>query len=224
MKKILFIILFALLSACTAPPTAMPTQTPSPTLVPTSTPTPLPPTPDLSNLILSGETLSTADDETPRYTLTDTDWEPIPPEELTDKLSSLEGWDYTRRAEGNLQIIDFNENPLWLKTEKFWTVLPEGLPEGFIFNNPNENPGNLVGAKITTEQGTPSHAYFQREGAEEGEWIKDFPRVPEIRERADNPLTLEDFESGKHLDWLNSLLPEILAEVDWDNGGVKKLV
>ena len=126
MKKTLFIILLmatlVIINACTAPST----ETVVP-LTPTSlppTPTALPPTPALDGLLLSGETLSTATDGAPRYALTSTGWEPIPPEDLSDELANLAGWDYAQSKQDVLQIVDLDGNLLWIETGGIWDRVP----------------------------------------------------------------------------------------------------
>ncbi|MBT3338039.1 MAG: hypothetical protein HN391_08965, partial [Anaerolineae bacterium] len=191
MKKILLIILFALLSACAAPPIAIPIQTPSPTLTPTSTP--LPPTPDLDNLILSDETLSTADDEIPRYKITDTGWESIPPEELRDELSTLEGWDYARRTDGNLQIIDIDGTPLWTKTGEFWTVLPSDLPIEWSLGDDEKSILNKKGDAIYM---------LDVEKLAWVEAVKEYPLIPEIDDFRKSYIPEEELFNGDYYIWL----------------------
>ena len=141
MKKTLFVTLTVLmiLNACAAPPppteAVIPsTQTPIPTQTPTKipTPTPLPPTPALDGLFLSDETLSTKDG-VPLYILNNSSWDAIPPENLSDELATLTGWDYHRGAQNALQIVDINGNILWTKTGEFWIELPANLPDGWQF-------------------------------------------------------------------------------------------
>jgi hypothetical protein len=154
-KKTLFVIpltaILVILNACTTPSTTTavyPTQTPAstPTAVP-PTPTSLPPTPALEGLLLSGETLSTAIDGVSRYALTRTGWEPIPPEDLSDELANLEGWDYAQSEQGALQIVDLEGNPLWIEISGLWIQLSADLPEGWQLVNDGKN--------IVDADGTP---------------------------------------------------------------------
>ena len=222
MKKTTLIIfaIALILNACATPPTPTPTATLAP-----PTQTPLPPTPDL-DAILPSEiaekyTLTTENNET--FHLQDKDGNSIPEISIDIDGNFFFGEENTPanlEIENEELLITQGDKTLFFNGEEwvdFIDNLPEDLPEGYIFTNPNENSENLIGAKITDAQGTPLFAYFQGDEAEEEEWIKDFPRVPEITNYADNPLTLEDFESGEHYYWLESLLPDILETVDWDN-------
>ena len=155
MKKTFFVIpltaILVILNACAAPSTTTAvylTQTPAstPTAIP-PTPTSLPPTPALEGLLLSGETLSTTTDGVPRYALTNAGWEPIPPEDLSDELANLEGWDYAQSEQGALQIVDLEGNPLWIEISGLWIQLSADLPEGWQLVNDGKN--------IVDADGTP---------------------------------------------------------------------
>jgi hypothetical protein len=208
-KKNLFVILLTailvILNACTAPST---TAVVYPTQTPASTPTPLPPTPALDGLLLSGETLSTTTDGIPRYALTRTGWEPIPPEDLSDELANIEGWNYVQGKQGGLHIVDLEGDPIWIEIRGVWIQLPPELPEGWqVIDN---------GQNIVDANSKPLYILSTEEEGKEGEWIKDYPRV-DIMHYTENQLDLEDFAPGGTVDlFFERVRPEILASIDWD--------
>ena len=79
----------------------------------------------------------------------------------------------------------------------------------------------MIGAKITDSQGKPLFAYFQRDGAEEGEWIKDYPLIPEIENYKQCKVPEEEVRDGTLLKWLESIAatlefdPEKIVDVDF---------
>ncbi|MCP4139448.1 MAG: hypothetical protein GY755_04010 [Chloroflexi bacterium] len=221
---LIIITITLILSACAPPPTLAPTETPAP-----PTQTPLPPTPDLDAILpseLSGEYILTTENHEIFY-LQDKDENDIPQISIDISGNTYFGQDKTpvnlEIKNGHLFIAQ--DDKILIFDEKEWLSLPKNLPgnlpDGYIFSNPNENPENLIGAKITDAQGKPLFAYFQRDGVEEGEWIKDYPFVPEINNYKQCQVPEEEMLDGTFLRWLESIAitlkfdPEKVIDVDF---------
>ena len=225
MKKTILIIstIALILNACATSP--VPLSTPTATLVP-PTRTPLPPTPDLDDILppeVSKEyTLETDDYEI--FYLQDEDGNIISEISIDVNGNILFGKEkipvtLTLEEDGILAITTEDEKTLLLDGKKWVEIiknLPPNLPDGYFYNNPNQNKENLIGATITTAEKKPLFAYFRKNGSEEGEWIKDFPSC-DIDHYYECVVTEEDIESGKYFTWLE-LQAQIMAnEIDWDN-------
>ena len=212
MKKIIFIILVAilLLNACASPPTATPPSTLTP-LPPTQTP--LPPTPDLDDILFSevSEKYTLVRDNNERFHLQDEDENEIPEISIDIKGNVFFGEEdmsvtLVLVEDGSLTLTTKDDETLILNGEKWVEIiknLPEDLPEGYIYNNPNEDRENLIGATITDAQGKPLYKYVE---ARNGEWARDFELFPDIDKYYENFIPLELLQNGDYRRWAELLV------------------
>ena len=222
MKKTTFIILAAilLLNACASPPPA----TPPSTLIPLPpTQTPLPPTPDLDDILFSevSEKYTLVRDNNERFHLQDEDENAVPEISIDIKGNVFFGEGdipvTLLEEDKSLTLITKDDETLIFNGEKWVELiknLPEGLPKGYIYNNPNEDRENLIGATITDAEGKPIYVYVETAN---GEWIKDYERIFNLSDYENNQLTMEDI-SGKHIEtFFEAILKsEFQEKTDWN--------
>ena len=246
MKKTIFIILVAILflNACASPPPA----TPPPTLTPLPpTQTPLPPTPDFGDILFSevSEKYTLVRDNNERFHIQDEDENVIPEISIDIKGNVSFGEEDIPvtlfEEDKSLTLIRKDDETFVFNGEKWVELiknLPADLQKGYIYNNPNEDKENLIGATITDAEGKPLYIFVpkvekgeetqesssENVGSDEnGEWIRDYERSFDaegnfdLSKYTDNQLTMEDFDEGYIKKFFDTVLePEFREKTNWN--------